>query len=186
MDIAPFIFQSFEFPKVLSPSASAFKKVLKGTSMDLAPFYSQHAKSQIINIRWWWANILMKSMLNDEYWPSEIFFGKKSKLPKMDLAPFYSHAKFLEKIKVDATCTHLFWTHSRKPDIYRDLSLAVNRPPNWEPGKWESEFTASLTVCSCAHHRHMLVEQKLYYIAINEQLMTYSDCVTLNRLCSWH
>ena len=38
-------------------------------------------------------------------------------------------------------------------------------------------------MCSCAHHRHMLVEQKLYYIAINEQLMTYSDCVTLNRLC---
>ena len=29
----------------------------------------------------------------------------------------------------------------------------------------------------------MLVEQKRYYIAINEQLMTYSDCVTLNRLC---
>ena len=29
----------------------------------------------------------------------------------------------------------------------------------------------------------MLVEQKLYCIAINEQLMTYIDCVTLNRLC---
>jgi hypothetical protein len=29
----------------------------------------------------------------------------------------------------------------------------------------------------------MLVEQRLHYIAINEQLMTYSDRVTLNRLC---
>ena len=38
-------------------------------------------------------------------------------------------------------------------------------------------------MCSCAHHGHMLVEQKLHYIAINEQLMTCSDCVTLNRLC---
>ena len=36
-----------------------------------------------------------------------------------------------------------------------------------------------------AHHRHMLVEQKLYYIAINEQLMTYIDCATLNKLCRW-
>ena len=35
-------------------------------------------------------------------------------------------------------------------------------------------------VCTSSSH---VVEQKRYYIAINEQLMTYSDCVTLNRLC---
>ena len=38
-------------------------------------------------------------------------------------------------------------------------------------------------MCSPTHRRHMLVEQRLHYIAINEQLMTYSDRVTLNRLC---
>ena len=90
---------------------------------------------------------------------------------------------FLEKIKPVSTRTRLSRAHFRRPGIHRDLSLAVYWPPNWVPWKWESEFTVTLTVCSPTHRPHMLVEQRLHYIAINEQLMTYSDRVPLNRLC---
>ena len=41
--------------------------------------------------------------------------------------------EFLEKIKAVATRTWLSRTHFRRPGIHRDLSLAVNRPPNWVP-----------------------------------------------------